>query len=55
MVPLLRFSALAVKHNPETLKRNREKSQEMVARFNEIQADIERICKEKGLSVPVLM
>ena len=55
MVPLLKFSALAVKHDPETLKRNRERSLEFVAKFNEVQTDLERICKEKSIPVPVLV
>jgi hypothetical protein len=34
---------------------NRAKSLEMVRRFNAAQRKLERICKEKGIPVPVMV
>jgi uncharacterized protein (DUF58 family) len=56
MLPPLRI-ALADRQpmSPEEAKKSRERTLEAMRKYREAQAELERICKEKGIEVPILV
>jgi uncharacterized protein YcaQ len=55
MVPRLDLSRLRERQTPEQLAGNRQKSLDMVQRFQTAQKELERVCAEKGIPVPIMV
>jgi hypothetical protein len=50
MVPRINLKALAIKETPGS----RQRTLDAIAKWRQADEDIKRICKEKGLTVPVM-
>ncbi|ARV77375.1 hypothetical protein FDI21_gp206 [Pseudomonas phage Noxifer] len=55
MVPRFDLSKLRERQTPEQLAGNRQKSLDMVQRFQTAQKELERVCAEKGIPVPIMV
>ncbi len=55
MTPRVNLSQLTTRRDPATLVNNRQKSLDAVQRFKDAQANLERVCEEKGIQVPVMV
>ncbi len=55
MIPRVNLARLMTPSTPREKEDNRQKTLDRIQSFNDAQAEIERVCDEKGIPVPPMV